>query len=656
MRGSVHCLKKFSLLFRNCAAKQSLNESKVIHGHAIVTRLKPDTHLWASMVNAYVKCGSIVYAHKVFDKIPVRDVVSWTALISGYVDQGRADYGVSLVYQMQRECVNPNEFALATGLKACSMCLDLEFGKLLHVQAMKLGFCLDLFVRSSLVDLYMKCGEMEYAEIVFCSMPEKSVMLWNALLNGYAEEGDGKKIMHLFYIIKDMEIKFSKFTLSTVFKGCANSRYIRAGKVLHSLAIRLGCVLDDIVTLTILDMYSKCGLADEAIKVFKSIKDPNVVAWNKIITCLNQQGRSQEAARWFNLIGYTGFRPNEFTLSSLVSTATDIGDLHYCETIHACICKYGFESETLVSNGLVSMYILNGCLFDGVRVFEMITEKDSASWNALLSGFQGCETCGLVPRIFYEMLLKGFKPNNITFKSVLRSCSSLSDVAFGRQIHAHIIKNRLDDDNFVGTALVDMYAKSGCLTDADVAFNILIKRNLFAWTTIIAGYAQADKVEETLTCFRKMQREEVKPNEFSLASCLSGCSDIATLESGRLLHSMAVKSGLLLDRFVSTALVDMYGKCGCIEDAEAVFKSLVLQDTVSWNAMIGVYVQYGQGKKALEAFGTMINEGIVADEITLRIVRYAYSYMSMTEEGKDHFSLMSKVYGMIPTVEHYARR
>ncbi|KAK2650828.1 hypothetical protein Ddye_018317 [Dipteronia dyeriana] len=95
MHGSFHCLKKFSLLFRNCAAKRSLNESKVIHSHVIVTRLKPDTHLWVSMVNAYVKCGNIVYAHKVFDKIPVRDVLSWTALISGNVDQGRADYGVS---------------------------------------------------------------------------------------------------------------------------------------------------------------------------------------------------------------------------------------------------------------------------------------------------------------------------------------------------------------------------------------------------------------------------------------------------------------------------------------------------------------------------------------------------------------------------------
>ncbi|KAH7554467.1 hypothetical protein ACOSQ2_028415 [Xanthoceras sorbifolium] len=643
MRGPVYCLKKYSLLLRNCAAKWSLNEAKMVHGQLIVTRLEPDTHLWASMVNAYVKCGSIVYAHKVFDKIPVRDVVSWTALISGYVDQGRADYGVSLLCWMQKEGLKLNEFALATGLKACSMCLNLNFGELLHVQAMKFGFCSDLFVRSALVDLYAKCGEMEFADRMVLSMPEQSVMLWNALLNGYAEMGDGEKLMCLFYNINDMEIKFNKFTLSTVLKGCANSGDIRTGKVVHSLAVRLGYMLDEILTLTLLDMYSKCGSADEAIKVFKSIKEPNVVAWNKIIISLEQQGHSQEAAKWFNLMGYLGFRPNEFTLASLVSVATDIGDLHYGESVQACICKYGFEFETLIGNALVSMYMQNGLLFDGVRVFEIMTNKDSVSWNALLSGFQGHETCSLGPRIFYEMLLKGFKPNNITFNSVLRCCSSLSDVAFGRQVHAHIIKNRLDDENFVGTALVNMYAKSGCLKDADVAFNILIKRNLVAWTTIISGYAQANQVEETLMCFSKMQHEGVKPNEFTLASCLNGCSDMATLESGRMLHSMAVKSGHLLDRFVSTALVDMYGKCGCIEDAEAVFKGLVSRDTVLWNAMIGVYVKYGEGNKALEAFAMMLDEGIVPDEVTLRIVSYAYSYMGWTKEGNDHYSLMRKV-------------
>ncbi|KAK2658697.1 hypothetical protein Ddye_005230 [Dipteronia dyeriana] len=170
-------------------------------------------------------------------------------------------------------------------------------------------------------------------------MPETNVVLWNALLNGYSERGDGEKLMNLFYDMKDAEIKFSKFTLVTVLKGCANSGYIRAGKVVHSLAIRLSLVLDEFVSCTLIDMYSKCGLAVEAIKFFKTIKDPDVVTWSAVVTCLEQQGQNREAANLFNLMRYTGFTPNQFTLASLVSAATDIGDIHYSERIHACLCK-----------------------------------------------------------------------------------------------------------------------------------------------------------------------------------------------------------------------------------------------------------------------------------------------------------------------------
>ncbi|KAL5769798.1 hypothetical protein ACOSP7_013952 [Xanthoceras sorbifolium] len=653
MPGPVPCLKKYSILLGVCAAKGSLNESKIIHGHVIVTGLEPDTHLWASMVNAYVKCGSVVYAHKVFDRMPVRDVVSWTALISGYVDQEDAGDGVILLSRMQREGVRPNEFALATGLKACSMCVDLDFGKQVHTEVIKLGFRLDLFVGSALVDLYAKCGEVEFAERVFRSMPETNVVLWNALLNGYAERGDSKNFMNLFSDMKDVDIKFSKFTLVTVLKGCAISGNIRAGQFVHSLAIRLGLVLDEFVSCTLLDMYSKCGLAVEVTKIFKTIKYPDVVAWSAIITYLEQQGQSQEAADLFNLMRYTGVTPNQFTLTSLVSAATDIGDLHYGESIHACICKYGFESDSVVGNSLITFYIQNECLLDGARIFETMIDRDLVSWNAILSGFQGLVTCDLGPRIFYQMLLKGFRLNAYTFDSILRSCSSLADVAFGKQVHAHIIKNSLDGNNFVGTSLVHMYAKSGCLEDADVAFNRLIERDIVAWTAIISGFAQADQAEETLKYFRMMQQEGVRPNEFTLASCVSGCSNVATLESGRLLHSMAVKSGHLLDKFVSTSLVDIYGKCGSIEDAEAVFRGLVLQDTVAWNAMIGVYVQHGKGEKALEAYRTMLDKGVVPDDVTF-IILSPYSYMDSPEDGKNLFSSMSKVYGITPKLEHYS--
>ncbi|RXI06043.1 hypothetical protein DVH24_018085 [Malus domestica] len=123
------------------------------------------------------------------------------------------------------------------------------------------------------------------------------------------------------------------------------------------------------------------------------------------------------------------------------------------------------------------------------------------------------------------------------------------------------------------------------MEDAVKAFNRLSNRDLFTWTVIITGYAQTDQAEKSVACFNKMQQEGVKPNEFSIAGCLSACSRTAVLENGRQLHSMVIKSGHLEDLFVTGALVDMYAKCGCISDAEDIFEGLLSRDTVAWNIM-----------------------------------------------------------------------
>ncbi|VVA10392.1 PREDICTED: pentatricopeptide [Prunus dulcis] len=647
-------LIRYSGMLRTCVLQGSLNEGKVIHGQVIKNGIDPDLHLWVSLVNVYAKCGDCGYARKVLDEMPEQDVVSWTTLIQGFVVKGFGVDAVKLFCEMKKDGTRANEFALATGLKACSLCFDLGFGKQLHAEAVKLGFFSDVFVGSALVSLYAKCGEMELADTVLFCMPEQNVVSWNALLNGYAQEGDGKQVLKLFCRMTESEMRLSKFTLSTVLKGCANSENLRGGQFLHSLAIKSGCKIDEFLGCSLVDMYSKCGMAIDAVKVFRRIKNPDVVAWSAIITCLDQQGQCQEVAELFREMISTGISPNQFSLSSIISAATDLKDLHFGESVHAFAWKYGCESDISVSNALITMYMKIGRVLDGAQVFEAMTDRDLISWNSLLSGTHNHEICDLGPRIFHQMLVEGFKPNMYSFISVLRSCSSLLDVGLGKQVHAHIVKTSLDDNDFVGTALIDMYAKIRFLEDAVIAFNKLSNRDLFIWTVIITGYAQSDQAEKAVACFSQMQQEGVKPNEFALAGCLSACSCIAMLENGRQLHSMAIKSGHLGDLFVSSALVDMYAKCGCIGDAEDIFGDLDSRDTVSWNIMICGYSQYGRGEKAIEAFSTMLNEGAIPDEVTFIGILSACSHLGLVEEGKKHFDSLIKVFRITPTIEHYA--
>ncbi|KAI3900109.1 hypothetical protein MKW98_001009 [Papaver atlanticum] len=647
-------LKMYSGLLQDCSTKGSLCNGKAIHGKVIISGLNPDSYLWICLVNMYVKCGNLKLAHRLFDEMPERDVVSFTALIAGYSAAGNGYEGVGLFRRMRSEGILANGFAFASALKACSMCLALEFGKQMHGEVVKAGVLGDVFVGSALVDLYAKCGEMELAEGVLFNIPELNVVSWNALLNGYAKIGDGRRVLNLFHKMYESDMKFSKFTLSSVLKGCASLGNAREGQIVHSLAIKTGTELDGILSSSLVDMYSKCGLAEDAQKIFIRVLNPDVVAWSTMIACLDQQGKTFEVTKLFADMGKACLRPNQYTFASVVSASTNLSDLRYGKSVHACIYKSGFDSDKSVSNALITMYMKSGSVQDGFRVFEAMKDRDVISWNAFLSGFHEGDACSQAPMIFNRMVMEGFKPNEYTFISTLRSCSSLSDMSFGQQIHGQIVKNNLQTDDFVGTSLVDMYSKCGCLESAHKVFKRMKERDLFTWTTVISEYAQANQGEKAFECFRQMQREGVNPNEFTLASCLRGCSTISALESGRQLHSQVIKSGQSCDVFVTSSLVDMYGKCGAIEDAEEVFESSESRDIVSWNTMICGYSQNGDGEKSLETFSSMLNEGIQPNEITFIGVLSACSHVGLVEEGKQHFESIKEVYGIIPTIEHYA--
>ena len=647
-------LKYYSSMLRECASKRSLGVAKAIHGLIVKDVINPDSHLWVSLVNVYAKCRYSAYARLVLAKMPDRDVVSWTALIQGLVAEGFANDSIYLFQEMQNEGIMPNEFTLATGLKACSLCMALDLGKQMHAQAFKLGLLLDLFVGSALVDLYAKCGEIELASKMFIGMPEQNDVTWNVLLNGYAQRGDVIGVLKLFCSMMELDVKCNEFTLTTVLKGCANSKNLKQGQVIHSLIIKCGYESNEFIGCGLVDMYSKCGLAIDAIGVFKTIKKPDIVVWSALITCLDQQGQSEESIKLFHLMRLGDTLPNQYTICSLLSAATNTGNLQYGQSIHACVWKYGFETDVAVSNALVTMYMKKGCVHDGTKLYESMVDRDLISWNAYLSGLHDCGMYDRPLTIFYHMLEEGFIPNMYTFISILGSCSCLFDVHYGRQVHAHIIKNQLDDNNFVCTALIDMYAKCMYLEDADVAFNRLSVRDLFTWTVIITNYAQTNQGEKALNYFRQMQQEGVKPNEFTLAGCLSGCSSLASLEGGQQLHSMVFKSGHVSDMFVGSALVDMYAKCGCMEEAEALFEALIRRDTIAWNTIICGYAQNGQGNKALTAFRMMLDEGISPDGVTFTGILSACSHQGLVEEGKEHFNSMYRDFGISPTVDHCA--
>lgn len=647
--------KWYSKILGDYAKKKWYSEGKAVHGRLIRYGIVPDDHLWISLINFYAKCGALDFASKAFDEMPVKDVVSWSVLIDGFVAEERNKEAGELFHRMRTAGVRPNGFTLLSVVKSCSMSVNLEFGKQLHAEVVKGGYFSDVYVGSALVKLYAECDEMKYAHKVFYALPDQNVVSWNAFLSGYAKAGDGERVLTLFCTMTESEVRFSDYTLSTVLKGCASLGSLRAGQVVHSMATKIGRECDDFISCGLVRMYSECDSFNDALKVFKRIRDPDLVTWTTMISGLSQQGQKLKAIKLFHSMSCSGLRPNEFSLSAIATAAPVLGDQWYCKSIHACVFKLGYECEISVSNALIDMYMEIGSVHDGYQVFSVMDETDLVSWNTLISGLHGNQTSDLGPSIFKKMLAESVQPDNSTFLSILKACASLANIDFGKQVHAHIIKGDLGVDDFLGTKLLDMYAKCGCLENVQILFNRMTERDTVTWTVLISLYAQTEHHgEKVMQYFNQMQREGVKANEFTLASCLKGCSVMANLGNGQQLHSWLIKSGHFSDLHAASALIDMYGKCGCVDDAETIFMSMEIVDTVMWNTMIHVYSQHGQNGQALEIFRTMLNKDGLPDGVTLLNVLSACSRMGLIEEGRQHFFSMTELYGITPSFEHYS--
>ncbi|XP_031486334.1 pentatricopeptide repeat-containing protein At3g24000, mitochondrial-like [Nymphaea colorata] len=654
-RSGKQILMDYSTMVLNCTKKLSIREGKSVHGNLIRNHVEPDMHLYNCLIGMYAKFGLMPHARKMFDSMPRRDVVSWNSLFSGYVAECRGDEAITLFCNMVETGIQPNEFALATGLKACALCFEAGMGELLHAHALKRGFLADVVVGCALVDLYSKCGEMKHAESVFWRMSHHNSISWNALLSGYAQLGNAERVLDLFQQLTEEEVKWSKFILSSVLKVCACMRNIREGKSIHALLVKTGINLDGFLQSCLLDVYAKCGLVEDAHKIFARIPVHDVVSWSAMITCFAQHGYGHEAFQSFCDMRKTNIMPNQFTLASIISSITDVvDDKIQAASIHGYVIKVGFDLENIVGNALVQMYMKFDAVQEGCRVFDLMVCHDTISWNALLSGFQSSNSCLEGLNTFIKMLLEDIKPNKYSFVSVLRSCTNLLGAKHGEQVHTHVIKHGLEEDCFVGTALIDLYAKYGFLVKARRVFDRMLERDVFTWTVIITGYAHNDEGEQALRCFQLMQREGINANQFTLASCLNACSSNSALGNGCQFHSWIIKSGLLSDIYVASSLVDMYSKCGCMEEAETLFHDLDAKDVVAWNTLICSYSQHGLGKKALGAFKDMLEEGLRPDEVTFLGILSACNHVGLIKEGKQYFESMNQVYGINPTMEHLA--
>lgn len=300
-------------LLKKYANWEALDQGKHIHSQVIKNGFEENICVRSALVHMYAKCGKIESAREVFNKFCERDVILWTAIITGYAQHGLGREALSLFKQMQEEGENPNNFTLTSVLKACASLANLRCGKQVHAGMIRGGFESDLFVTNALTDMYTKCGKIEDARTMFDKMHEQDVVSWSSMILGCSEHGLETDALTLFEQMQQQGLDPNKYTFVSILKACASLKALEQGKEIHGHTTVSGLEGDVFVRSTLIDMYVKCGSSKDARRVLDKMQEPDTVSCNAMISGYAQQGPQKEALNLFNEMQQEGIVADKVT-------------------------------------------------------------------------------------------------------------------------------------------------------------------------------------------------------------------------------------------------------------------------------------------------------------------------------------------------------
>ncbi|KMT03580.1 hypothetical protein BVRB_8g192550 [Beta vulgaris subsp. vulgaris] len=399
-------------------------------------------------------------------------------------------------------------------------------------------------------------------------------------------------------------------------------------------------------------MYVKFGDFGNALQLFDEMPQRNVVSWTSFIAGFVRHGFAKQGLFYFSCMFTGDVRPNEFTLVSALNACSSTGFISQAYQIYTLVIRLGFEWNVFVKNAFLTALIRNGELLDAIKIFDGCLNKDMVSWNAMISGYLQILPAE-VPGFWLRMVREGVKPDAFTFSMVLSSLVDLGDDKLGMQMHGQLVKFGHGSETCVGNSVVDMYLKFGELVNGFKAFHEIGCKNVRSWTAMATGCLTCGAPSKALELLGEMKMAGIRPNQFSVATTFQACANMASLDDGKKAHGLRIKLGSQMDICVDNALLDVYVKCGCIDDAMLVFRRMMDRTTVTWTTMVMGFAQNGQPLEALQAFNEMITKGIQPNYITFVCVLYACSQGGFVEEGWKYFSSMTHIYGISPGEDHY---
>ncbi|XP_061347881.1 pentatricopeptide repeat-containing protein At4g38010 [Gastrolobium bilobum] len=443
------------------------------------------------------------------------------------------------------------------------------------------------FFGKHVTDVHYPCNFLKQFDWSLSSFP------CNLLISGYAAgQLPWAAILIYRWAIRNGFVP-DVYTVPAVLKSCSKFSGIAEVRQFHSVAVKTGLWCDIYVQNTLVHVYSISGDNVGAGKVFDDILVRDVVSWTGLISGYVKAGLFHDAIALFLRMDV---EPNVATFVSILGACGKLCYLNLGKGIHGLALKCPYGVELVVSNAVLDMYMKCESVTDARKMFDEIPEKDIISWTSIIGGLVQCECPKESLDLFCEMQGLGFVPDGIILTSVLSACASLGLLDFGRWVHEYIDSSRIKWDVHIGTALVDMYAKCGCIEMAQHIFNEMPSKNIRSWNAYIGGLAINGHGQEALKQFGELIESGTRPNEVTFLAVFTACSHSGLVDEGRRYFNQMTSPRYNLTPWLEHygCMVDLLCRAGLVGEAMELIKTMPMPPDVQiLGALLSACNTYG---------------------------------------------------------------
>ncbi|CAL5431073.1 unnamed protein product [Camellia sinensis] len=583
-----------SSMLQLCKELQTL---KKFHASLIVSNSFEPISISSKLISLYAQFKDVDSALSVFGVVQEPNIVVWNSIIKAHVDCRVSNSAFRLYRQMRNLGVEHDSFTFPILNRAVLLLQNsILYGGMVHCLAMTMGFQSDIYFCNTMIDVYVKCGYIDYACRLFVEMSHRDLVSWTSMISGYAYEGNTTGAFKLFHKMR-LELEPGPVTVVVMLQLCCSRGSVIEGRQLHCYVIKRGFPIDGSLQNSILKMYTN-SIADAEI-FFSEIYKRDVVSWNILISLYISREDVMEVAKCFNKM-QGELRPNVETLTLVISAYAKNGNLFQGEKFHGIAIKSGLYDHVLQTS-LLDLYGKCGDLERSTQMFREIPYKNNITWSAMFAGLIEGGHFGEAADLFRQMQDTGLEPVAEILRSLVVMYTHMGAFKLGKGIHAFLIRNWFcskEDDTPLETSILNMYVRCGSISSAKICFDKMVVRDLVTWTSMIEGCGAHGMGFEALKLFYQMMEEGVEPNNVTFLSLLSACSHSGLLSEGcGIFYSMKWSFGIepVLNHY--TCIVDLLGRSGKLKEALAIIMKLVtFPDGRIWGALFAASRVYGNHK------------------------------------------------------------